>query len=394
MKILSRHIIVFVLICLVSCLEPFEPDVSDQSESLLVVDGIITNGFGPYIVKLTKSSSLKEMNTVVTGANVSIEEMNGPTNLMVEASPGVYETNTLQGSVGKSYRLLINYQGQQYQSSWETILNSPPIDSVYYQVGTRPTTDKDIDIVGVEFFVDNHGPEVGTRYFRYEYEETWRIGVSYPANFDYLGDDLIQTTTNPLFTCWKNGNSNSINIATTTGLVQNVLSGHSLGFIARDDERYTERYSMLVKQFALEEEEYLFWKSLKESNEELGSLFDKQPANVVSNVTNINNPAEIVLGYFSASGFQEVRIYIHHTEVPTALSLRPSCGQLDSLYKAELGTEYETTIFRRIANGSFFFDLIVPDLSPNVIGVMLSPPRCTDCTSKGGDLNKPEFWDE
>ena len=151
-----------------------------------------------------------------------------------------------------------------------------------------------------------------------------------------------------------------------------------------------------MKQYALQENEYRFWKNLQESNQELGSLFDKQPANVSGNITSVTNSGDVVLGYFSAVGSQEERIYLNARDLPTWLVRRPECGGLDSLLKADylIPSEYEPDLVGRLESGNFFINFVLSDFSDVPIGALIAPPNCSDCTSKGGDLNKPEFWDE
>ena len=396
MKAKNKHIIILIFIGLVGCLDPFNPDIPDNQQAFLVVDGIITDSPGPYTVKILQSSSLNDENEPVSGVEVSIEENDGPTELLVENSAGLYQTNTMQGEIGKSYRLTINYQGLQYQSTWETIYASPEIDSIYFQAETRGTTGKGNDQNGVQFFVDNHGAEDEVRHFRYEWEETWQLGVNWRSGNDYLGNDRAEPTSNPVWRCWKNRSSTSINIGTTEGLTKNVLSGHLLEFIPSSEERFTERYSLLLKQYALQADEYMFWQSLQESNEELGSLFDKQPANVMGNITNVTDPGQVVLGYFSAAGTQEERIYLSVQDVPDWLSMRPACPAPDSLLKADfiIPSEYEPELIQLLEGGNFFIDFLYSGFSAIPIGSLVSPPRCSDCTFKGGDLIKPEFWDD
>ncbi len=377
-----------------ACLEPFNPEVSDSNKGFLVVDGQITDLPGPYIFQIGKSSSINGQNTRVSGVQISIEDENGNNSSLIESGNGIYETRDFQGETGKQYRLNFTYEGDQFQSSWETIEESPQIDSIYFSGEIRETTDQLIDILGVQFFVDHQGDENGARYFRYEWEETWRINVPWPSLFDYVGNDTIEAVKNPLHTCWRSDNPTGINLATTFGLRQNRLSGHKLGFITGDKERFTRRYSILIKQFTLDEAEYLFWKNLQESNEELGSLFDRQPASVTSNIKNLSDPSDIVLGYFSASGSIENRIFITPREVPIQLSRRPMCPDLDTLRKSELGDEYESMVLSALENKSFYQLLFSPIAGNEPIGVLLAAPTCADCTKRGGDLKKPDFWDE
>jgi len=395
-KISTIHIIILSFIGIGGCLEPFNPNIPDSQNDFLIVDGIITYRPGPYTVKILKTNSFNEESEFVSGAEVSIEERDGLPERLVESSAGVYETNSMQGIIGNSYKLNLNYNGQLYQSTWETIYASPAIDGIYFQAETRGTTDKDLDQNGAQFFVDTHGAENGVRYFRYEWEETWQLGVKWRSGNVYLGNDMVEPTSNPVWRCWKNRSSTSINIGTTIGLTKNVLSGHRLDFIPSSEERFTERYSLLLKQYALQENEYRFWENLQESNQELGSLFDKQPANVSGNITSVTNSGDVVLGYFSAAGSQEERIFLNVQDLPTWLTSRPPCTGLDSLLKANYipQSEYEPDLVQRLEFGNFFIDFVFSEFSGVPIGALIAPPNCSDCTFKGGDLNKPEFWDE
>ncbi len=396
MKLITLNIVlVFLVAVLNSCLEPYEPEILGGSNNFLVVDGVITNKSGPYTIKVTKSYAVNGIESdaiKVKGLTLTIEEENGSIETLVETDDGIYQTNMLQGEIGASYRLVFEYEGNQYQSSWEKINSSSPIDSVYYNVETKQSINIGTDITGVQFYIDSKGSSRDAVYYRYEWDETWEIGVAYPSFFDYVGNDQLVVTTNPRHTCWKYKSQSVINIATSEELSENVVSGHSLAFITGEEERFIEKYSLLIKQYALNEDEYLFWKSLQESNEQLGSLYDKQPSNVKGNILNLSSPNQIVLGYFSASGLQEERVFI---EDLGELSKKVECViPLDTLTKADLGTTYEDMVLTQLAGGKFFYELIGAPTSLNVFGVYLSDSRCSDCQRKGGEVSKPIYWDE
>ncbi len=389
--------IVLIIITASSCIEPFEPNIPDGDKTFLVVDGIITDQPGPYTVNITKSTTLNDIggeDTSISGVTVSIEEENGIIETLVETEPGVYVSNSIQGIIGKRYRLNINYQSLQYQSSWEVIESSATIDSVYYQIETKETTAIGSELTGLQFYIDSQGDTEGVTNYRYEWEETWEIGVTYVSQDDFLEGGLILPAKNPVYQCWKYQNSASINLSTTDGLSENIISGHKIGFITGEDERFIKRYTLLIKQFALDETEYLFWKFLKESNEELGSLYDKQPAKVVGNIYNIADPGDIILGYFSASGVQTERVWI--MEYTVNISARNDCGiPLDTILIADYDKNYESKVLDEISKGKFFFDNYRVGRPPiQVAGALLSHKKCSDCRLKGGDLLKPEYWND
>ncbi len=377
------------------CLEPFDPKVPDTVNGFIVIDGVITDQSGPYQVTISKSTSLSGESELVTGiTDILIESQSGESENLEELVNGTYQTDLLQGEERESYRLSFTYENRQYQSSWETILPSPPIDNISFQEETRATTSLSVDLDGLQFFVHNQSLSEESQYFRYEWEETWQFEAPTPVLFDYLGGDSITLILDPpIHECWKQVKSSGINIATTENLTENILSGHPLGFMS-GDQRFSLRYSLLVKQFTIDEKEHTFWESLKESNEESGSLFDRQPAKASSNITNIDDSGETVLGYFSASGYREKRIFIDNLEVSAALRAGSICLDVEVLLKTDLDARYEETLLQKLEEDLLFFDFIFQMDFPVPIGAVLVAPVCADCTLRGGVLQEPEFWNE
>jgi len=396
LKLITRHIIILLVTILsYGCVERFIPDIKDGQQKFLVIEGLITNQPGPYYVNITLSSSLDEESTNLSDVNVSIESETGENENLNEVSPGRYATSSIQGVVGNSYRLNLVYLGTQFQSTWETILPFAEIDSVSFEEQIKGTTDKEIEVAGLQFYANSHSQPDGPIYYRFEWEETWKIGVRWTPNYLFLGNDQLTNNPDIRSTCWKYNNPANINIASTSGLSDNRLTKHPLQFITSEEERYSRRYSLNVKQYSLDEKEFIFWKNLQESNEEIGSLFDRQPATVIGNISSINDSGDIILGYFSANGVTESRKYVSTTEVSSKLFLIPNfCAELDSMLKSELGSAYEHDVFERIENGVLFYDFIYNDFTGAVLGALMADPQCADCTAKKGVLEKPEFWND
>jgi hypothetical protein len=75
------------------------------------------------------------------------------------------------------------------------------------------------------------------------------------------------------------------------------------------------RYSILVKQYALTEDGYHYYQILKKNTESLGSIFDAQPSELTCNFHSLQDPTEIVIGFFSASSVVQKRIFIDKSQV-------------------------------------------------------------------------------
>lgn len=388
----------FLAMCMLSCEEPFFPDIPNSEKSFYVVDGVITDQPGPYFVTISKSTDLNSDNAFVSGANVFIEDQNGLTEKLQETESGVYRTNNLQGAAGNEYRLRVEVNSQEIESSWETLTNSASLDSIYYKPETKATSDKDANEIGLQFYADSHGTLNDPRHYRFEWDETWRVGVSWPISYDYIGNDMVANTTSNLnIVCWKNEIFSTINLASTTDLTENTLSGHKLDFIKKRDDKFTKRYSIEVKQYWLSQKEYIFWKTLKDSNlglgGSLGNLFSRQPEKVFGNLTNISDPSTPVLGYFSASGVQSQRIFIDPQEIPSELSRQIKCP-LDTISKFPIPSEYNLNLFLKLRDGAFFYDFVLSNTTSEPIAALLSTLECSDCVEAGGNPVKPEFWDE
>ncbi len=391
MSRINFQIPVVVLLFICGCVEPFFPSFPQNSASLLVVEGSITDAEGPQTVHLTRSFEISSSEaTPVSGAGVAIEEEDGAIASLNETSPGIYSTTDIQGKVGKRYRLSFTLNGDQYVSSWVRIRQSPPMDSVYWRLSQKETSDPEVTNPGIQILVATDGSESDVQYYRWVWDETWEISVNHPTFWTYVGKFEVERRDDMRNLCWSEFSPRTINVLTTKDLGRNVISGHPLLFVTNAQERLTRRYSLVVKQYALEEEEYTFWKNLEESNERSADLFDKQPARVIGNIQNTGNPEEVVLGYFWASGVSEKRIFIKNSEVTPELRRRPKCN-LDTVRRS---FRHDFRLFQRLRAGQIFYDFWRDSLTGQILGSLVTTPRCSDCVFKGGKIEKPEFWDD
>lgn len=72
----------------------------------------------------------------------------------------------------------------------------------------------------------------------------------------------------------------------------------------------SEKYSIQVKQYSLNEDEYDYWEKRQRITENVGGLYDINPAALPSNLYCIENANETVLGYFGVSAVSSKRIFI------------------------------------------------------------------------------------
>ena len=122
MRRINKHI--YALLVLVSavfmsaCEEVTDIDLNTAAPRI-TVQAEITDQPGPYSVTLLKSESYFASNDSfppVRNAIVSISDDAGNTDALLETTPGVYKTTSLQGVSGRTYHLKIVSDGKTYEA--------------------------------------------------------------------------------------------------------------------------------------------------------------------------------------------------------------------------------------------------------------------------------------
>ena len=386
----------FLVCALVGCQEPVDLGISTLN-SFLVVDGLITDEPGPYTVSLSVSSPLNSLEFLpVGGAQVSMEEEGGIIEELVELGEGIYETSVggIQGRAGRRYRIRIQLpEGQAYESEWASLKAAPPIEEVYYRFEERNRLDTRVER-GTQIYVSTSDPQQNTQFYRWEWEATYLHVAPFSSGLSFLGNDEAEFVGSNQV-CYNQVESNQIYLASSIENTTDQVSDFPLVFVSAFGQELLFRYSILVKQYALDEEEYFFWQALEESNENSGNFYDRQPQSTTGNIVRVGNEDERVLGYFSASGVSEKRLFIDRTELPRDLNvgLNYTLGcvsQADTLTKER---ETDQDVFNAILGGRKFYDFL-RDLQAGILGWIVVPCECYDCTEQGGTTVQPEFWED
>jgi hypothetical protein len=137
------------------------------------------------------------------------------------------------------------------------------------------------------------------------------------------------------------------------------------------------KYSILVNQYSLNEDEYLFWEKLQSISDNVGNLYDVTPMAVPSNIYCIENPDEKVLGYFSVSAVSGKRIFIkdRFSLIPNFYSECPS-----------------DTVSGIIPNLNVSVWIIDSFTTGNILNNILTERQsCADCRVDGTNV-RPVFW--
>ncbi len=299
-------ILLLTLLGLSGCIDPIEFEL-DQSTPQLVIDGYISNEPGPYFIRLSTSSTETISSTnAISGATVTITDNTGITSTLIELVPGQYETIGLRGEAGKSYQLkVVLATGEEFESSFQEIPEPVEIDSLYFASVSKlaiATQGSTVTRRGVEFFVDVKNDNNATSFYRWDFVSTYQVATPFPAG-------AAPTV------CWVTEEPSAfLNIAESASFGGSKLSNHPIFFVT-NSLRTSIKYSMLLKQMAMDEATYNFWEGIKNLREDNGTIFDPPPARINGNIFSTADPSQTVLGFFAAYGISEKRIFVSREQI-------------------------------------------------------------------------------
>lgn len=377
---------------LTRCIDPVDLNTVG-SDQLLVVEGFLSDEAKAHQVSLSLSVPLDDTTNVIPeiGAEVRIVDSQGNTFNLAESSPGIYLTApNVSGIVGEQYTLMINTRdGRAFSSDPVTLKRTPPIDSIYGRfLRNQPNQEN-----GISIFVDTHDPSGQVRAFRWEYEETHQIQAAFPSELVWLGGsnypEDFMFREEQVGTCWDTQSSQNILIRSTQNLESPRISEFRIRFLPEDSRLMQKRYSILVKQYALDENAFRFWQTLRDLSESQGTLFDIQPGVVTGNIRSLNSNNETVLGYFDAAQVSELREFFEPNDFFfdgfSPFSPIPACEE-------ELDTVFIGNVFEVLEAREGFVEIYqVTGVAPGLFFLIVTN-RCGNCTNQGTNV-QPDFWE-
>jgi hypothetical protein len=361
-----------------ACKEQYTPPAGRESISYLVVNGFINGGNDSTVISLSRTRSLDDSVKYhpELQAQVTVLGELGETYFLQDEGNGRYASPTLNLSPYERYQLqILTSEGKKYLSDSVPVKISPPIDSIsWIQDSTNSADSKK----GVTIYVNTHDPSGNTRYYQWDYVETWEHHAAYESFFLLVNNRVVLRNPDQFtYRCWTTVPSSSLTLSSSAKLSEDVIFLKPLMFIPRGDIKLGVKYSIFLKQYAITKEAYEYWENLKKNTELMGSIFDPQPSQLTGNIHCVTNPNEPVLGWLTASTVQEQRIFIDNTKLTQwGFSVVGECYVVYG--------NFDLPSFRGLG-----YRPIDVYNGPSYTAAF---PSCLDCTSRGGNTIKPAFW--
>ena len=384
-----------------SCIEPFElPSLA--FEDVLVVSALITDEAKHQEVQLSRSFRFGEDGAQTeNNAEVSISDGTGNEYLFEQHSSGKYISTTAFAAVpNRDYQLHITTEnGKRYTSSTMQLPVNTPLESIYAE---RTTNDNEVE--GMAIYLDSYNPNGNSRYYRYAYEETYKIIapqwtpedlVVQFEGFSTFGLAVVLREREERV-CYGTDPSREILLNSTVNLAEDRVQSFQARFIDRANYILTHRYSILVRQYVLSQESFDYYQTLQGLSQSENTVFSEdQPGFLEGNVYAVDDSKENVAGFFEVSGVNEKRIFFDYEDffpgeppppyaIPCDVTVAPgtegprgSRPLLEAIYADEVRFFGYNNTNPGVGEGPY----------------LMVFPKCGDCTTLGSNI-VPEFWTE
>ena len=379
----------------ISCIEEIEFE-TETFESALVIEATITNEMKLQEIVLSRTFRFEEDGPVPeTGASVAVLN-NGATISFSETEPGIYRSDSPFAALPNTdYQLSITANnGRSYSSTTTQLTNISQIDELY---AMRETNDDGIN--GMSIYVDSFDPTGNSKYYRYEYEETYKIVAP-----RYVNQDLIITEPDSCLValvdrppgqrvCYNTVSSINLNLINTNAFSEDRVSQHLIRFIDSEDFIISYRYSILAKQYIQSREAYTYFETLNEFTGE-GSLFSQtQPGFFNGNISSDSNSDEKVIGFFDVSSVSTKRLYFNYDDFYNNEPLPPYASACSEVAPEQFTLGVCGSLINDLLNNRVKYLALNENPQQEEGPYLVVPRACGDCTALGSST-VPDFWEE
>lgn len=364
---------VAVLLGLSSCIYSYDADISKETDQTVVIEGEILVG-GTSTIRLSYLTDLNRTTTTHPAGKAWVEDRDG--HRYNASTPGLSWTISIPMETapsGKQYRAVVEVDGETYVSEWQDAAPAPTISAIRFAADERAVT----------VYVDVDAEICRTGYMGFSFEETWEF------HSDYIPDVVIdpQTwtysdmmTTWPFYWCYRRNASKQMVLLDYSTLNGNQTKHYPVTSFLRTDSRNHQKYSILVKAFALSQDVYLYNKQTQEMSEQGGDLFTPEPGMLQGNLTCTTEEGRKVMGVVLAAEVTSKRAFLDGRYYR---AVRQDDSFMIDVPEKKMPEFYYDMNYRPIKYTTIDDNYVVG----------WGPHRCINCLEAGGTQEKPEFWD-
>lgn len=357
----QKSFVTLLALALIGCTEIYTPDINSGTQAL-VVEGMITDGNGPFTIKLSMAKPLPfdSINTsrfAVKGAVLKVTDNENHTFKLTEISTGDYRLPlTFKAKIGNWYKLFITTKdGYSYESNAETLIAPQSYDSIrsmYASENYINSKNELQNVVGADVRVDlfnKLSKNDSVPSCRFASDLTIQLQYTY-RDRDLLGNEIMSY--HWVVTSWKTLPLNTTeNITEVKGATVNpFIKNHPIGFIPFEASSYgyvipppTIIYFLRTRQLTMNKDSHRFYKSTVGQLSASGKIFDPITSQVYGNMRCVSDASKIVVGLFEVSAIKNHAFVVKMDEA--SMKRKETSIEKVSFVEMPQGDEYQYRIW-------------------------------------------------
>ena len=318
-------LILLTIVALSSCIDEYE--ISDEQLlnsglNSLYIDGRILVGAMSYVyIEEPISLNSPDVAKFVENATVTLIGDNGYDSgtITYDKDSYRYDIDTYDIDPNAKYKIIVNHNGNTYESEYLVSNPAPEIKNLYYTQDQLSNS--------LIFYVDADGTD-SSHNFMWTYDEDFEVHAT--VNMLYTMHDTgyilrydpeafpeldKENGYNPYMYCWSHQNSTEIDVYSTANLTENVVKMHEVTRINVSSSRFNHLYCMTLYQSVISDEAYSYYSTMKKLVELTGSLFSPMPSDVKGNIHCTKGSGSDPRGYITASQVSYKRLFVDNKDI-------------------------------------------------------------------------------
>lgn len=304
-----------LLIIMVACAEVIDLGTENNVGGQVVIFGRITNGTQGNELIISRTGFLGQQPIPVSGAVVTLHDSQGVIGNYQSDNEGNY---TLTSDIpvarpGESYYVRVEFSGgDTYESKPEVMPTLAAKDSLYFNVQEiEETSDQGVTstrfVVSVLSDTEIFDPRPDL-FIKWDLDEVYTFEQAvlpmhnfpfYVRNICYITNELEQQR---------------IQLYDGSELRATSINGFQQTDRSIDETFRGVHYFNLVQQ-SITKEAHLFWSGLDQNINRVGSIFDQPPGRLTTNLYNVDDPTQEVLGYFVVSAADTTHLKVTNSQL-------------------------------------------------------------------------------
>lgn len=386
--------IIMVLAAMVqSCIYPYTPDLPEQSDSMLVIEGDITVGENcsfsarkilplNYVGNTTLTFIDEAVFTVEHDSGISYTATQGPddsgTRIDLTAAPAT-------GKYKLTVKVTDSTSVNEYATPWMEVIPAPVIGEL-----EESTFDSDQDrVLDRLALAINLSAENSSGCFSWDYDELYYFHtILPPPEQEYKNGMIIDHSEDTsdwwkYSYCWQETHSKITGIAIAKAMEGwNLYSHQFLDLPLTAQQLDQNEYYIRFKAKSITEDKYRFLNALNRGSDGQRSMFSTLPGEVFGNIRSTADSTVFALGFVTANIVAKKILKVKTMGFKNAV--RPSQYYYDPYFDASLSYSE--------ANVRAYYWGYLPYKKDDAGKLWWVKNWCVDCTANGGTLDKPTGW--